>query len=637
MKHSIWRIVFVSILYNPSVAIAEDADLVIKLSDEIAGLKTGTLNTFSLSREQIEEMGFTSLKDALEHLPFTRITGDSVGDGSIGVIDIRGFGETAQSSVKVFLNGVPLNNPTNEAPNLNFIPISSIDSIEVRVGGGSVEFGGGAVGGVVNIKTSSSELDDHVSAKASVGSFGSISSDVTGSKTIDETMSFGYSVNISSSDGYRNNTETEKKSANLELQKRASNQGIFTFSLTDATEDLNATGAASESNLAINRKSVGSSTSTLDKKTQITSIGYSSSAPDRWTANIFKRSSEQDAYFDYGPNGTSEEFSDQKTTSLGINLRKEFGFGKNRGFIVGTGLEQSSYDKTSNYLGSLTVNDRERILAGGFARLNSDFLGGQFSTGIAQQQLTDKNLSDATQYENRGTALDISYNTPTDFGGIVSVSLSRDFRFATFDENNYTTTGAPLKTQKSTAAQVTFKSDNVLVNLFQALIDDEIRYVDPSNFLNGSYDKTKRTGFEVTYSAELTDELTMTSTYSYLRATIEQGDNQGSVIPDIPENSGSVNFTWRNNDQWKHSFGLDYQGPSYALNDPGNEMQKGNESIVGFVSTGYTHGSLTLAGRINNLFNEKYDLYRIANSSLTAISRTPAEPLNFELSCKYLF
>ena len=176
-----------------------------------------------------------------------------------------------------------------------------------------------------------------------------------------------------------------------------------------------------------------------------------------------------------------------------------------------------------------------------------------------------------------------------------------------------------------------------MVNLFQALIDDEIRYVDPSSFLNGSYDKTKRTGFEVTHTAELTDELTMTSTYSYLKATIEQGDNQGSVIPDIPENSASVNFMWRDNDQWKHSFGLDYQGPSYALNDPGNEMQKGNESIVGFISTGYTDGSLTLTGRINNVFNEKYDLYRIANGSLTAISRTPAEPLNFELSCRYLF
>ena len=91
------------------------------------------------------------------------------GLGSYSTISIRG---TTSQQVKVYLDGIPLNSAVGGGVNLGDIPLSNVDRIEVYRGGIPARFGGGGIGGVVNIETTDISRSNG-KASASFGSFGS--------------------------------------------------------------------------------------------------------------------------------------------------------------------------------------------------------------------------------------------------------------------------------------------------------------------------------------------------------------------------------------------------------------------------------------------------------------------------------
>ncbi|HID30870.1 MAG TPA: hypothetical protein EYP19_12830, partial [Desulfobacterales bacterium] len=72
------------------------------------------------------------------------------GLGSYSTVSIRG---TTSEQVKVYLDGIPLNSALGGGVNLGEIPLSNVDRIEVYKGNIPARFGGGGIGGVVNILT----------------------------------------------------------------------------------------------------------------------------------------------------------------------------------------------------------------------------------------------------------------------------------------------------------------------------------------------------------------------------------------------------------------------------------------------------------------------------------------------------
>lgn len=72
------------------------------------------------------------------------------GLGSYSTVSIRG---TSAEQVKVYLDGIPLNSALGGGVNLGDIPLSNVDRIEVYKGAAPARFGGGSIGGVVNIRT----------------------------------------------------------------------------------------------------------------------------------------------------------------------------------------------------------------------------------------------------------------------------------------------------------------------------------------------------------------------------------------------------------------------------------------------------------------------------------------------------
>ena len=74
-------------------------------------------------------------------------------------LDLRGFGETAANNVVILLDGVRQNEGDSGSANLAWIPLSSIERIEIVRGSGAVLHGDGATAGVINVITQKGLVD----------------------------------------------------------------------------------------------------------------------------------------------------------------------------------------------------------------------------------------------------------------------------------------------------------------------------------------------------------------------------------------------------------------------------------------------------------------------------------------------
>jgi iron complex outermembrane receptor protein len=101
---------------------------------------------------EIAELGAVNVVGVLETVPGVRFTDGMSGPGS-DAVSMRGFGENSFGRVLVLVDGKRLNNPDMQGINWNAIPLAAIERIEVLDGGGSVQYGNNAVGGVINIIT----------------------------------------------------------------------------------------------------------------------------------------------------------------------------------------------------------------------------------------------------------------------------------------------------------------------------------------------------------------------------------------------------------------------------------------------------------------------------------------------------
>jgi iron complex outermembrane receptor protein len=166
-----------SSVYAPGAFAAEEDDATKLDRVEVTGSRIkrtqleGAMPVTAVSREDIEKTGINSIGDLLQELPAAgaalNTNFNNGGDGSTR-IDLRNLGS---NRVLVLVNGRRWVNITGGtgAVDLNTIPISIIERIEVLKDGASAVYGSDAIAGVVNIITRKDF--DGAAANATIGEF----------------------------------------------------------------------------------------------------------------------------------------------------------------------------------------------------------------------------------------------------------------------------------------------------------------------------------------------------------------------------------------------------------------------------------------------------------------------------------
>ena len=111
---------------------------------------------YSIPKQEIKASGSLSLDEILRQAPgFTlfRRSGSLFANPTTQGVSLRGVGANGTSRATVLVDGIPLNDPFGGWVYWNRVARVNIDSMQVFNGGSSDVYGGGALGGVINIQT----------------------------------------------------------------------------------------------------------------------------------------------------------------------------------------------------------------------------------------------------------------------------------------------------------------------------------------------------------------------------------------------------------------------------------------------------------------------------------------------------
>ncbi|KAA6225578.1 TonB-dependent receptor [Campylobacter sp. LR185c] len=161
-------------------------------------------NVMVIEGDELHRRSYTSLEQALERIALVSFVDNGLGTS----IDMRGQGDKANVAVKLMVDGRSVNvldNSHGVTP-LNSINIDDVERIEIIPGGGSVLYGNGTRGGVINVITKKKKEDSF-----GLGVRGNIFEDsgaggflnANGAKKFNDNFSFSFDINGFNKDGYQ--------------------------------------------------------------------------------------------------------------------------------------------------------------------------------------------------------------------------------------------------------------------------------------------------------------------------------------------------------------------------------------------------------------------------------------------------
>jgi outer membrane receptor protein involved in Fe transport len=142
------------------------------------------------------------------------------GNDKFAGVDIRGLGDTFVSNVLVLVDGIRLNPPDLAGADFASVALPQVERVEIVRGANAVRYGGGAVGGVINIIMRPPAAGPRLSAQAGAGTFGTLDAALSASAGDGPGGAWDAAASAAwyDTDGYRENGNLER--GDLQLRGR---------------------------------------------------------------------------------------------------------------------------------------------------------------------------------------------------------------------------------------------------------------------------------------------------------------------------------------------------------------------------------------------------------------------------------
>ena len=564
------------------------------------------------------------------------------GHDKYAAIDIRGMGETSTSNVIVMVDGFKLNAPDLSGPDYSSVPLDQIERIEIVRGAGSVLYGGGAVGGVINIITKKGEAKPRLKFYSSYGSY----------ETYDERASFGgkvhnFSFNINAdyydSDGYRDNGYFRKKDIGLKLGYDLGDNISFTLLSSVHKDSVGFPGPVSKEDKDSKKKREGSdSENDYSETTDKRSLGGIKLDLREWgILNIQGgyRDRENPYILGFTPllsKSRQRDIIDEETKqfNLGYKLKYKTGMLEHK-LLCGYDYYSTDYlrEKKLDIKKFSDVQTREWFASNEFAFSQNIFLNTGYRKSVYKGRFRDRGYTlvfppptpsdprpppysvwvdkerEKKRWENEACDIGLTYllNSDTSF----FASFAKSYRNPNVDELSEADEG--LSPQKGMHWDLGLRRRikgfmEFSLTLFQIRIEDEIYYgKDPdtnTNFNRNYEDRTRRRGVEVEVKLYPAYCFYIWGNYSFTEAKFEKEKN---YVPLVPKHKGTIGFEWHLTDALLFSSTCTLVGPRFDGNDQENnqfDRLKAYEICDSKIT--YLHKDLKIFAGVNNLFDELY-------------------------------
>lgn len=563
------------------------------------------------------------------------------------IVDLRGFGETASLNTLVLVDGRRINEADLSGTDWALIPLDRVKRIEVIRGGrGSVLYGDNAAGGVINIITKRGEASK-VGGELMGGSFDTLKGSAFTSGSL-KSLSYALSASYLTSEGYRDNSDTEAKDLGVNVDYYFGDRVKINFSSGFHEDDTGRPGAIKESEFAAG----ASRTDSLHPEDYAdTEDYYFKGGPEiyflsdsvvRMDASYRKRSFLSYTSFAAG-SFTGDTDIETVALSPQIVLRERL-MGFNNRLTLGfdyTTVEQNITNESvffgfpsvatpklekENY--GFYIHDEIRPLkhlaiSGGYRHDRARFNFEPIAAGPDHQTMDEDSFTAGITYNFLGKSS-------------VYFSYSRSFRYPVLDEifsyfNNTINTDIVPQTSDDYELGVRhYFSESLFagLNVFRIDTKDEILF-NPTTFENINLDgKTRRDGVEVSLTKTF-DWATLSGAYTYTQATIESGQFEGKDFPNVPEHLFAFNTLFALPYNVSLAVNGTYVGKRPFISDFTNAFEKQEDYLVINTKLMYHWKSLTPFITINNITNEEYSEYGGISTFPVEAGFYPSPKINF--------
>ncbi|MCA1247014.1 TonB-dependent receptor [Massilia sp. MS-15] len=507
-----------------------------------------------ITAEEIRRAGATDVNAAIRKVG--GVYGRQSLDGSPDfALDLRGFGSNSPQNLVILVDGVRLNE--NELANavLSSIPVDTVERIEIVRGAGSVLWGEGATGGVINIITRrGTQGGTHGSLFAEGGRHDS--HDLRASLGHGAgPLSFDLALADRGTDNYRDNNAFKQKSASGGVQYRHG-AGRAGLRFEHAEQDARFPGSLNEAQFLANPRQ----TLTPDDVGNLDTDRVSAFVEHRigqveLAAELSRREREVGASYFY-TGGVTRVAYDASQTQFSPRARHTALIGDKRNELVaGIDLVRWKRQTRSDFSLGDAAQDAQAVYLRNELLWNAAHQA-RLAFGGRHERFT-KDYSDPLAYppvvnEHRRQ----SVNAWSLEGSIdpmpqltVFAKLGRSYRIANVDENSLR--GAPdvLAPQVSRDLELGVTAGSaarqLTARVFRHRLSDEIFY-DPTIGwgANTNLDPTRRQGFELEGQQALTAALRLSAKWQRVGAEFTGGANAGREMVLVPENVVTLRAAW---------------------------------------------------------------------------------------------
>ncbi len=656
-----------AVLFFPLAAFAdvELEKIVVTASRYFQDIDSSPASLSVIGEEQIENSQAKTVVDLLRQQPGLMVR-DYYGNGVKASVDIRGFGESADSNLLVLIDGRRVNSIDLSGVDWMQIPLERIQRIEILRGGqGSVLYGDNAQAGVINIITKKGKAKPTIGLEVNTGSYQANGQRVslTGSK---QDLDYDFVFSRSSTNGYRQNSYLDAKDFSGRINYAFTDSFSLDLSGSYHDADFGLPGALLETDLAkMSRRETKFPDDDAGEKDwyvmAIPKLDWSEKGVLETNISFRRR------YVDtiWGSYLLFSSTNSLRIDTLGLSPRYtlEHRIARHKNKLI-AGLDFYKNDSlTSDFdaFGQQTgESDIDKISLGGYIQdelslLENLFLsfGWRYEKARYEFDYTDLQgwytvIDTTTRITEQAYKFGLSYNYKE--GSKIFANVSRSFRFPMVEEfviydfsvfPFYRRINPDLKAQKSVNYELGLEhefrpGDKTGINVYLMKVTDEI-FFNPFSFTNENYDKTRHAGLESFLETKLTQKISLFANYSFTKAAFRDGPFKDNDIPAVPRHKATLGLRYS---LWQNlgiNMTLNYVGRRYFISDMNNQQSPMADYLTVDCKFSYQWKGAKFYLALNNIWNEKYEEFGALSAFTGQKAIYPSAGRNFQAGISWDF
>lgn len=651
-------------------------------------------NVQVITREEIAESTSTNIPDILSQIGGLNIRSTAGGQLNLGAtVDMGGYGPTAKDTTLILVDGQRINPIDSSGISWESIPLDSINRIEILRGGASVQYGNGALGGVINIITNggSKTLNQ---ASTSYGSFNTLVNNAIFRNTIDQTT-VQLSANTSNTNGWRQNSAANAYSFDGKVtQSLGGKDNVYAdlfYSYSNQQMPGGTLGQVGQGNPQLAKfNNIGSGTTVDNSGIR---MGLAKALSDTFNLEVDSFYSAKTTFFTQPYYSTtasgvgafptiSPSFTKYEGWQANFSPRIKGDFGKFGTSIVGYEFNKASQSSAASYSSIMNQAAQAQFAAinpiASYAQASLynqsvyliqrnpltrviDFAGGyRYQTQSASANGLSIWSGSANPNPNQtysANAGDIAFNFKYLEGQRIYIKWNQSYRFPNVDEfwtwssaGGSPSFGGILKPQTAQTYELggnwQILKTNLTAAVFSSVSQNEILY-NPATYNNSNSPyNINRTGANLNFLSPVTSQLSIGGGGTVQNAFYANGPYQNQAIAQVPNLLLNARAIYVLNNNWSLGGVVNYvsnqrydAAPSYY-----SSLNVMPSYAVGDIYANYRMGNWETRLTVKNVGNAQYSTYGgygyvqfPNNSSGNSYYYYANDPRSIYLSAKYNF